>query len=150
MCTEPEGHSLKGEGYISHTACNCHAISITYIHTHTYIYIYIYSTYEIDILFRFQSHSLFPSKDSVQSGNRTRLHTRSCTCAMTTYDRSHSWVWRATLASELQLYKTFFRAEGTATQLPVFLVQTMAIPPLRWSERCHILSHLLDGIQPQE
>ena len=123
------------------------------IHTHIYIYIYILyvRTYDIDILFHFQSHSLFPSKDSVQSGNGTRLHTRSCTRAMTAYDWSHPWVWRATLASELQLYKTFFRAEeGTATQLPVSLVQSMAIPPLRWSERCRILSHLLDGIQPQE
>lgn len=46
--------------------------------------------------------------------------------------------------------RNVFRAEeGSATQLPVFLVHSMAIPPLRWNERCRVLSHLLDGIQAQ-
>ncbi len=44
--------------------------------------------------------------------------------------------------------ETLFRTEeGSVAELPVFLVRSVAIPPLRRSERCRVLSHLLDGIQ---
>ena len=63
----------------------------------------------------------------------------------------HSWrSWQAIPTSELQVSKAFFCAEqGSDVKLPTFLVQSVDTPLLWQSKRCHVLSHLREGIQAQ-